>query len=229
MRKLSSDEGILKSFDALRIWGPDELTMSDDFRKRREEAQSALDVIVATFGLDGYDKLLRQVMVESAAAWWREQWHGSEGSFGRKRDCEKLSGKLRDALEFLDDPRMQNRIDAAATSTVPGVVRATGSVYALFGAPHFESARVARGSLAGLLKVAELAAQLDGRTGSEARRDDLREAAKPLRLFWDQLPGRGEFSRWDDKLSKGGQFIHDCLKLIDPTASERIIIDLLKD
>ena len=41
MPKLTSDEGIRKSWDALCIWGPDELTMSDDVRKQRAEAQSA--------------------------------------------------------------------------------------------------------------------------------------------------------------------------------------------
>ena len=37
-------------------------------------------------------------MVESAAAWWREQWHGSKDSFGEKRDCAKLTAKLRGVL-----------------------------------------------------------------------------------------------------------------------------------
>lgn len=229
MGKLSIDEGIQKSWDALRIFGPDELTMSDDVRKQRAEAQSALDVIVATFKLNGYDRLLREVMAESAARWWCEQWSDDVDQFGDKRKCEKLAGKLRGALKFLDDPRMLNRINAAAKGIDREVVPVSGSVYALFGAPHFLSAHVARGALVGLLKVAELGAQLDGRTGSEARRDDLREAAVPLRLFWDRLPGSsGKFSRWGGENSEGVRFVHDCLKLIDPTVTERIVIDLLK-
>lgn len=74
--------------------------------------------------------------------------------------------------------------------------------------------------------MTRLALKLDGRSGKSKRRDDLREAAKPLRRYWTKVVGRSGKLSYRGHFSPAVRFIHECLLLIDPTVTKQLILDL---
>jgi hypothetical protein len=83
----------------------------------------------------------------------------------------------------------------------------------------------AQATLSGLLELTILAEKLAGQSGDTQRRSDIRAAAEPLRKFWVEVLGRRKSLAL---YSKANDFLHDCLILIDPKVTQRLIADLDK-
>lgn len=216
---------LVKAVWADAIWGPG--YDGPDFPERAKQ-QVSLNKVIIAHKLQGYEDLLREAMAESEAAYWLQRWERPSG-LGKKRDAEGFVEALENILAFMDanKARLEVAVQQAKPGELPGEL---SKMEAQFGGgkPHFLRVGHARGGVEGLLAVARLAAKIDGRSPGPSRRDDLRAAVTPLFLFWKQLPGRGGVFRHDDDFSDGSLFLFDCLRLFDPTVTERSIVELVK-
>lgn len=228
----SMSEALANAHLAHRLFGTLDgvITLDASTEKERKEANAAISTIVEKFKLTAKEQELRTALVASAEAYWT-WWalrHDQTAGLGEKTTIEALERALRRASQLLQDKKVRNRLEKLVKTTDPAnlPVSPKSEVYYKFDTSIFDSVSRSHATINGLLKVSALASTLDGRDDAASQRDDLRAAAEPLRQFWMVVAGQsGKLGQRGGIYSPAVRFLHACLKLIDPTATERLIVD----
>lgn len=204
--------------------------LTEDERKQRLKANAEIACIVKNHKIGELESEYRQALYIAQDRYWdtKVKEHFWYKTIGKATQTRGLATAIRVALGLMVDPDVESRLTEIEKrrGLAVGTSHNPKSIHNLFAHEKLTSIGEAKAVLRGLLVLADEAAKLDGRAFNKNARYDLRAAVQPLTYFWkDVARNSGKIGQRGGIYSPAVRFLCASLKLIDPSATESMIIE----